>query len=275
MCIEDYKLNMNIPRYIMKGGHYEVKIENIYDPSKFWVILKFKELAIFMKYLRCFYDNVENRKIVPKSDLKKNFIYIVRRRDMYYRSTVMPLLLPDRNQVKVFMIDFGFIVNICTEDIFYISEKHQVVPRFAIRASLAYISPTDHSKIWSQLDLKIFCKILQNKRIFAEVCEIDTEQNILFCEIYINPEVTNKSIGDILVNLKMAKYNERYTSHNTELTKYKSKVKYPHLFPSFEKLENGSVPSSLWERNLLKDSVLFDVLYKDYYQYQDINCVDK
>lgn len=39
-------------------------------------------------------------------------------------------------------------------------------------------------------------------------------------------------------------------------------------------LECGIVPSSLWEKDLLKYSVPLDLLYKDYYEYQDINCFE-
>lgn len=133
---------MDTLQSILKGGHYEVKIENVYDPSKFWVIVKFKELAIFMRYLKCFYDSAENRKSIFKSNLKTNLMCIVRRGDIYYRSVILPLLLSDENQVKVFMIDFGYIVSVYLDNVFYICEKHQDVPRFAVRASLAYISPT-------------------------------------------------------------------------------------------------------------------------------------
>lgn len=116
-------------------------------------------------------------------------------------------------------------------------------------------------------DLKTFCEIIENRRIFAKVCEIDIERKILFTEIYTPSKITHKSINDVLVDLNLAKYNKRNMNGNVELIRYKSKVKYPHLFPSFERLEGGIVPSSLWESDLLKNCVPLDLLYKDYYEY--------
>lgn len=113
---------------------------------------------------------------------------------------------------------------------------------------------------------------MQSQRVFAKVCEIDTKRKILFTDIYILSELSIKSISDILVDMKLARYNNKYNNDSNQLTKYKSKVEYPHLFPSFEALESGIVPSSLWERDLLKHSVPLDLLYQNYYQYHDINC---
>lgn len=78
----------------------------------------------------------------------------------------------------------------------------------------------------------------------------------------------------MLIDLRLAGYNKSYNNGSNQQTKYTSKVNYPHLFPSFEMLECGIVPSSLWEKDLLKYSVPLDLLYKDYYEYQDINCFE-
>lgn len=137
-----HETRMHISQSIAKGEKYEVKIKNVYDPSKFWVIVKYRELSVFMEYLKYFYGKVENRKPIFRSSLRKNLICIVRRSGMYFRSVILPILLPDKSKIRVFMIDFGYIVNICIDDLFCIFEKHQDVPRFAIRAGLAYISPT-------------------------------------------------------------------------------------------------------------------------------------
>lgn len=131
-----------IPPSIVKGEKYEVKIENVYDPSKFWIIVKYKELAVFMRYLKHFYDKTENKKPIHRRHLRKNLLCIVYKSGMYFRSIILPLLLPDKNKIRVFMIDFGYITNVCIDDLLYIFEKHGDVPRFAIRACLAYISPT-------------------------------------------------------------------------------------------------------------------------------------
>ncbi|KAJ8929456.1 hypothetical protein NQ314_017836 [Rhamnusium bicolor] len=275
ILVEPVKCEPYLPESVVKGQYYEVKIENVYDISKFWIVVKFQELIIFMKYLKEFYSIITNRKVIPRNEFKTGLLCIVNRNNMYYRSIMLPVLLPDENRIRVFNIDFGLIINVCIDEVFCIVKKHCSVPRFAIRASLANISPADPSRTWSLSDLRSFYELMEGKRLLAKVHEIDTKRNILFVDIHVVYADIFESISTILIQLGIAIYNQNYpasyTNEAENKTKYKSKVKYLHLFPSFEALESGRVPCSLWEYNLLKNSVPLDLLYKDYYQYQDVN----
>lgn len=56
-----------------------------------------------------------------------------------------------------------------------------------------------------------------------------------------------------------------------KLSKYVPVTQYPHLFPTIEAIEEGKVPSSLWEQSIVTEYVPLDVLLNPYYKYQDIN----
>ncbi|KAJ8976598.1 hypothetical protein NQ317_005788 [Molorchus minor] len=262
-----------LPDSIIKNECYEAKIESIYDPSKFWLVIKVKELAIFMKYLKYFYDKPQNQRPVIQGKLEKGLLCIVRSNEKYYRGYIQPVLLPDQNKLRVFMMDYGLILNVPATDVFFIFKKHSQVPGFAIRACLADVVPTGTSEGWSQTDLKSFCALIEGRRLRAKICEIDTKQCILFVEIKTLYGKICKSVSTSLVYMGLAVYNKNTLVSKVakkRVTKYKPKIKYRHLFPTFEALENGIVPCSLWEHDLLKHSVPLDILYKHLYDYQDI-----
>lgn len=123
------------------GEVYEIKVENIYDPSKLWVIVHFKELNVFTKYLKFWYGNEENRVKVPKFKIKKNLVCIIDRNSIFHRAIVLPLLLPDKDKVRVFLVDYGTFININVSNVYYILQKHLEVPRCALRACLVNIEP--------------------------------------------------------------------------------------------------------------------------------------
>ncbi|KAJ8951136.1 hypothetical protein NQ318_021580 [Aromia moschata] len=277
LVLEPFTVEPYLPDSLVKDELYEVKIYNVFDPSKFWLTTKIKELTIFMNYLKQFYDKADNRKTVTRSKIKKGILCIVRRTDTYYRCIIQPVLLPDDDKVRVFMIDFGLISNVDVCEVFHIFKKHAKVPRFAIRACLANILPRDPSKAWSQTDLKSFCALIEERQLIAKTCEIDIKRSILFVEIRTFCGAVCNSVNDTLIELKVARYiepDDDFEVCTETMSNYKSKVKYKHLFPTFEAIEGGIVPYSLWEHDLLKNAVPLDLLYKNYYRYENNSDVD-
>lgn len=126
---------------IKVGEVYEIHVENIFDPSKLWIIVNFKELNIFTEYLKIHYGNDENRIKIPKFKLQRSLVCIIQRNCHYYRAVVLPLLLPGENKIRVFLLDYGSFINVDLDNIFYILQKHCAVPRFALRACLIYVAP--------------------------------------------------------------------------------------------------------------------------------------
>lgn len=136
--------------HIKTGTCYQIKVGNIYDLSKFWIIINFKELALFDKYLTHFYST-NSKKPIPATEVEANLICIIYRNKSYHRAKILPTVLPEPKKIRVFMIDCGYIGNVDIENVFYIDEKHKSTPRFAYRACLANLSPLGLYRI--QLDL--------------------------------------------------------------------------------------------------------------------------
>ncbi|KAG5870116.1 hypothetical protein JTB14_025999 [Gonioctena quinquepunctata] len=253
---------------LRKNKFYEVKIENVYDPSKFWIVIKFNELKLFTKYLTTHY--IEKKLVIPRKRLKHGLICIVLRNSAFYRATLLPALLPEKDKLRVFLVDYGITVNVGMDNVFYIAKKHTHVPRFSVRATLAYISPANQLDPWCSSDLHHFIELLSEKKLTVKVLEIDPNLKILHIDIFRKMNGVDESISSLLVESGIGSYS-KYIEEIKEQSKYKRKVKYMHLVPTFNALEKGVVPCSLWEANLLK-CVPTDLLYKDYYQYQYDEC---
>lgn len=123
------------------GDIYEIKIKNMFDPSKLWIIVNFSELNIFTEYLKQYYSKDENRIKVPIFKLTKYLLCIIERNSYYYRAIILPIFLPEDDKIRVFLIDEGTFINVNVDNIFYLLQKHSEVPRFALRACLIYIAP--------------------------------------------------------------------------------------------------------------------------------------
>lgn len=121
--------------------------------------------------------------------------------------------------------------------------------------------------------MHFFCELIADKQLLARVVNINFNHKILFIELFKIQNEGAVSINGLLINHNIAFYSQVDSNlkKNGKLSKYAKKIKYPHLFPSFEALEHGFVPCSLWERKLLADNIPLDMLYKDYYKYQSIN----
>lgn len=123
------------------GEIYEIKLKNLFDPSKLWVVINFKELMLFTRYLTIYYSNEENRIKIPMFKLKKYLICIIERNSNYHRAVILPLYFSDEKKQRVFLIDEGMFVNVNINKIYYILQRHSKVPRFALRACIINIAP--------------------------------------------------------------------------------------------------------------------------------------
>lgn len=122
------------------GEIYEIKVKNIFDPSKLWVIIHFKELMLFTRYLTIYYSNDENRIKIPIFKLRKYLTCIIERNSNYHRAVILPIFLPEE-KLRVFLIDEGTFINVNINKIYYMLQRHSEVPRFALRACLINIAP--------------------------------------------------------------------------------------------------------------------------------------
>lgn len=122
-------------------------------------------------------------------------------------------------------------------------------------------------------ELKFVTELVTNKRLFVKIEGKNLDNKVLYIDIFS----TDRTKLNVLesVTLKMLQSNMASPARaepkkHRKLTKFVPTVLYPHLYPTIEAIEEGKVPSSLWEQELLKD-VQLDVLLNPYYKYQNVN----
>ncbi|CAH0549529.1 unnamed protein product [Brassicogethes aeneus] len=257
---------------IKEGDYYECKIEYVYDLSKFWVVIKNKELGYFQEHWRLFYDDPRNLSRIPASQIEAGKACLVKTNNFFYRCVVQENMLMSSNKIRVFYVDYGIIMTISIEDVYYIHEHVCSVPRFALRAMLANICPYSTGQMWTIDDLGYFWNLIGKKSLFAKICLIDRENSILHVAIRELCHHHCDYVNDILIKDKVAKIigkEDENIKNRIRFGKYKAKVKYLYMYPSFELIEKGVVPKSLNEFSLLKKEVPLDIIYPNYFEFVD------
>ncbi|XP_018580099.1 uncharacterized protein LOC108917822 [Anoplophora glabripennis] len=267
-----------IPHYYDKqnwelGETYRMRVSNIYDPSKFWIVVKEQELDVFQRFLADFYNKYSSRYKMSLNSISENMYCTAFTENAFYRGLIVsiPHSLTLDKKVIVFLFDFGYTCMVNLEDIYYLSEKFYEVPRFAVRASLSDLQP--HSEhVWNYEVVKRFDELVSKKVLICVVECTDPSRRIVFIKVgSVKDELSDVvDIGITLISEKLA----RSTSSKKSTTKIKNNSRYipttnyPHLFPSFEAIEGGIVPSSVYISEMLRQCVARDVLFKPYFAYK-------
>ncbi|KAJ8920422.1 hypothetical protein NQ315_005288 [Exocentrus adspersus] len=267
-----------IPQYYDKekwksSETYRMRVSNIYDPSKFWIVIKEQELDIFQKYLNSFYTQHGSCYKIPMDALSKNMYCAAMADNSFFRGLIVniPHSLSVQKTAVVFLFDFGYISLVNLEDLYYLSEDLYEIPQFSVRASLSGVQPFDNC-IWDYNVVKRFYELVSGKIL---LCILEcTDRSRKMIEIVIgsvNEFSVVTDIGNVLIKEKLARSVFMKGTASDLITKnsrYVTKTKFPFLFPSIEAIEEGLVPPSVYTSELLNHCVARDVLYKPYFCYR-------
>lgn len=257
------------------GDSYSVRIANIYDPSKFWLVIKHRELDLFQTYLHKFYtEHLENYRI-PSNKLKLDLYCVVYTNKTFYRGKIIDFQITSSitKKAQLYLIDFGYVCGVPINDVFYLSEKMYSVPQFAIRASLAInLSKKDQKTFWDEAIVKQFQELTTEKILLAKLVHVDLKLSCLYIKLGLFNDETQHIIDLSSVLIKEQKHvyilrrkQAKEKGKSKRKVKFIPKVKHLRDMPPFELIENGCVPPSYKISQLLLQSSLFDFVYKNYY----------
>ncbi|CAG9830981.1 unnamed protein product [Diabrotica balteata] len=248
---------------------YNIRVGNIYDPSKFWIVHFTEELNLFYSYMNSFYNEKYEEYRMPVEYMKRNTYCAVYTDNGFYRALIVEItntVRPD-DRIIVFLLDFGYTSTVSPDNIYILYEKMFHMPRCAIRACLYGIEPYD-SDTWTTQATEKFKELTQGKILMGQLCGIDDKYKTVYIRIVDIAHATEQmDVGETLIIKKMAKIarikNMKCTEKHTE--KFIPKVKYPYLCPSFDLLESGTMPSSVHVVELLKTYMMTEKLFQPYY----------
>ncbi|KAK9891598.1 hypothetical protein WA026_015558 [Henosepilachna vigintioctopunctata] len=241
---------------------------NIYDPSKFWVRLF--PIKPFEKHLTEFYQLNKMSLCVKSSDICIGLNCVARISDVYRRSRIVGIDTQNEITVKIFLYDHGKLVITPLSNIFHLDQSFYKIPAFAVRAMLTNISSLDHG-MWNQNVVDKFVKYTEDKPLLAKIAHVHKQNKII--EIHLIDRSYQNGSGIITINYfllrdGLAKLNNQHPVNNTsEKSEYKPLKERLYLYPTFDALENGIVPSRVDIKEELQRHIRLDVLYPDLYKF--------
>ncbi|CAH0557704.1 unnamed protein product [Brassicogethes aeneus] len=205
--IEDLK----IPDFFDKetwvcGKTYDVKVSHIYSPSVIWIVTKHRELNLFFKVMNQFYHKSYKDWSLAEEKIQKGLYCTVYVDGAFYRALVKQISLTTSGVVgiKVFLIDFGSLASVTTENIFQLKESMLKLPCFCVRASLWNIKPKH--VMWQQEEINRLSELVKSASTVAIVDFIDTNLKTLririgLCENNLNvTDLSEKLIKECQLN---------------------------------------------------------------------------
>ncbi|CAH1964033.1 unnamed protein product [Acanthoscelides obtectus] len=249
---------------------YTVRIANIYDISKFWVVFHYNELDIFRSFLSDYYK--KHGHLYKIKAVRRGIYCVVFAEGAYYRGIVAEV--SEEPKVLVFFMDFGYISAVEQPNIYYLAEKFYNVPRFAVRAVLHGIHPVDTCH-WTMDAIKRFTELVAEKIMLCFV--VGPLEN--FRTVYVHLADFNQSItsqrfqdvGDKLISEKLASVAVPSSMDNVKGKRLVPIVKYPYLFPSFDVLEKCTMPFTAYTMDMLRQCKSSSVLLKPYCMVNGVN----
>ncbi|KAJ8952944.1 hypothetical protein NQ318_006561 [Aromia moschata] len=257
------------------GETYRIRVGHIYDPSKFWIVFKERELDIFQKFVNDFYKKHGGKYKMDLNNMAKNMYCVVYVDKAFYRGLIanIPDNFTEEKKAYIFLFDYGCVTVTSLDHLYYLYEKLFHIPQFAVRASLSHVQPYDKT-MWKYSVVKRFSELVSAKVL---LCVLEcTNPNRKIVEISIGDVREFSSVidvGDILISEKLAKSVISRANHEIKekiKTRYVPKTKYPHLFPSFEAIESGMVPPCVHTTELLWQCIARDVLFRPYFAYNGV-----
>lgn len=223
------------------GETYRIRVSHIYDLAKFWIVLLEKELTLFQNFLHKLYTKDFEQYKIPEQIIKCKMYCVAYVDDTFYRGQIVeiPYFGESIQRAAVFLIDYGQVVFVKFNDLFYFYRKLYQVPYFSVRASLSWIEPF-HSDFWPLNVIQRFSDLVTNKILLCTLESTDVANKIVYITITDFDQHSQAiNINDLLINEKLA------VPSTTKREKNKpSSSKYPCLFPPFEEIENCKVTTA-------------------------------
>lgn len=240
------------------GETYRMRVSHIFDLSKFWVVLLEEELSRFQEYIHNFYvtDRVQYK--IESKMICREMYSVVFTEGSFYRAKIVdiPFMAGGVQRVTALLIDFGQVISVNINHVYYFHEKFHKVPCFATRACLSHIQPSNDKDRWSSKAILRFNELVCGKILLCLLESTDQVNKIINISIAdVDQQLQVHDIGNILVKEKLAEVvaSKKRKKWNKRLIPI---TKNPYLFPTFEAIEEGEVPSCAKSYNSLRKANL-------------------
>ncbi|KAK4881755.1 hypothetical protein RN001_005074 [Aquatica leii] len=257
-----------LPDSVKEDDYIDVCIGEVYDPSKFWILLDdyTNQLNELMDEMQSFYTGIDGDYRIPEYMITVGLYCVAQYNKEYHRAMIVNTIKAIRNKkVKVYYIDYGTVSAVDASTLKFLHKKFCHLPQQAIRARLASIYPPTEKTQWSCEASSRFLQLVLMKTLVAQIHRIDTEKQII--EIFL---VDTSGKDDIYMNDKLVEEGYAvFTDQEQEKVALQPHetpwVKYIHFFPTFLEIEYSAVPSATEMIQLLKSGIPLEHIYPRYF----------
>ncbi|KAG5875223.1 hypothetical protein JTB14_003988 [Gonioctena quinquepunctata] len=163
----------------LPGKKYPVRVSNVYDPLKFWIIPLDKNICSFQNHLMSFYSK-NGKQYKLSKEASKNKIYCVASvNNAYYRAIIIDKPQGIQRKIPIFLFDFGVLEAVPLKDLYYFDDKCYELPRYGSRARLSNLKPYKDD-LWPKESAGKFESLVLNKIILATIDHIDPVEKIIY-----------------------------------------------------------------------------------------------
>ncbi|KAK9890994.1 hypothetical protein WA026_013331 [Henosepilachna vigintioctopunctata] len=232
----DHKIRRDSVSGIM-GKAIRVVVDQVYDPSKFWLHIDNGRLYALTEAMNSFYENERDKYLIPETHMDIGRYCVAFTLNLYSRCIIVKKE-PNASYVNVFYIDYGTLGKIPKDQVWFLTEPFSRLPAQAIRARLANIYPPTEDTLWSLEATYRFYKLV-NSQPFGALVVNNLNGVVEVCLV----SLSNEYINSILVEEGHALFTYQAQKKTICDTHCSPKYKHIHLFPDFEEIEQWLVPS--------------------------------
>ncbi|KAJ2938143.1 hypothetical protein O0L34_g3722 [Tuta absoluta] len=188
---------------VAEGAMLEVMVGEVYSPSHFWLYRLGERHNIAMEdmmdHMTSYYNSGEGaqRSLAGGAVRVGHYCSSVYEQD-WHRSLIVSIL--DSDTVKVRHVDYGTVDRVCVRRLKPLLREWGELPAQAVRARLAGVCPAARGRRWPHAAAAAFLRLVQDRRLVAEVAHVDRQENIL--ELFLVDTSTER---DIRIDLELIK----------------------------------------------------------------------
>ncbi|KAF5298299.1 hypothetical protein FQR65_LT09810 [Abscondita terminalis] len=265
--LNDTIVRQFLPKGVEEDDYIDVCVGEVYDPSKFWVLLDdfTNELNNLMDQIQTFYTSESVDYKIPEHMITVGLYCVAPYNKEYHRALIVNTINSIKHKVKVYYIDYGTVSAVDRNSLKFLHKNFVDLPQQAIRARLASIYPPTEKTQWTLESSSRLLELVSMKKLVAHIHRIDVERQIIEIFLADTTGANDVYMNDTLVEDGHAIFTNQEQARVTLDSHATPWVKHIHFFPTFVEIENSAVPSADEMIRLQKVGIPIEQIYPRYF----------
>ncbi|XP_034233801.1 tudor domain-containing protein 5 isoform X2 [Thrips palmi] len=193
-----------LPPDLKPGDYLEVRVAEVYNPFKLWVMLREKSVLLdkLMDELQDFYKDHGDKYFMPDSTITVQQCCAAIYDSEWHRATITSV----GKTIQVFYVDYGTVASVSKKELRFLHSDFSVLPVQAIQASLSGIQPVNGRQTFTMEANRALLDLVADKHLIGLVQKIELQKPFLELFLIDTTGDTDIHLNDVLVNLNHAMF---------------------------------------------------------------------